>query len=99
VVQFLGSTTDRLEADYGLTRDSILFGIITKISGRTFVNGPGEDDTFSFRYRADSDELNVRPIKGLAADSLKRMVGRYTKASDEHAETPARKVSPKVFKK
>jgi hypothetical protein len=90
---------DRLEADYGLTRDSILFGIITKISGRTFVNGPGEDDTFSFRFRADADELNVRGIKGVASDSLARIVGRYTKGTNERAETPIPRPSAKSFKK
>ncbi len=89
--------TNRLEADYGLTRDSMLFGIITKISGQTFLNGPGEDDTFSFRFRADSDELNVRGIKGLASANLARIVGRYTKVTDERAETP-RKASIKAIK-
>jgi hypothetical protein len=32
--------TDRMEADYGVTRDSMLYGIITKISGQSFKNGP-----------------------------------------------------------
>jgi hypothetical protein len=88
-----------VEADYGVTRDSMLFGIITKISGRSFVNGPGEDDTFSFRFRTDPDELNVHTIRGLATGSFKRMAGRHTKASDDHAEPPCGKAGVKVFKK
>ena len=91
--------TNRLEADYGLTKDGMLFGIITKISGQTFVNGPGEDDPFSFRFRADSDDLNVRAIKGVASSNLARMAGRYTKVTDEGPETSPRKANIKAFKK
>lgn len=70
---------ERMEADYSVTRDSILFGIIIKISGESFRNGPVEDDTFSFRYRADEGELYIRGIKGVGSDSLSRIAGRYTK--------------------
>lgn len=91
--------TNRLKADYGVTRDSMLFGIITKISGQTFVNGPGEDDPFAFHFRADSDELNVRGIKGVASANLARISGRHTKGTDERAETPTRKAGAKEFKK
>lgn len=73
---------DRLEADYGVTKDSILFGIITKIVVRSTSPGgfPNEDDTFSFRFRADEGEMNVRALKGLGIDRLAAIAGRYKKS-------------------
>ena len=62
--------TDLMEADYSTTKDSILYGIVTKIGGQGLAKGPAEDDTFSFRYRADADELNVRGLKGVRTEAL-----------------------------
>ena len=73
---------DRLEADYSVTKDSILFGIITKIAVRAKLNEviPNEDDTFSFRFRADEGEMNVRALKGLGFVHLAAIAGRYKKS-------------------
>jgi hypothetical protein len=77
-----------VEADCSLTRDSLLFGVITKIAGQSFQKGPGEDDTFLFRFRADADELNVRSLKGIESDKLGRMVGRYSKVAEGDVAPP-----------
>lgn len=62
---------NRVEADYSVTKDSILFAIITKIAVIQPTNGPpNEDDTFSFRFRADEGELNIRALKGLGVEQL-----------------------------
>lgn len=73
---------DRLEADYSVTKDSILFGIITKIAVRAKANEaiPNEDDTFSFRFRADEGEMNVRALKGVGFVNLAAIAGRYKKS-------------------
>jgi hypothetical protein len=77
---------DLMEADFSTTKDSILFGIVTKASGRGLAKGPAEDDTFSFRYRADADELNVRGLKGFGTEGLSRMAGRYKLSPDSHGQ-------------
>ena len=44
---------------------------------------PSEDDTFSFRYRLDDDELNVKGIRGKGMEVLfPKAQGRYNKEAD-----------------
>jgi opacity protein-like surface antigen len=73
-----------LEGDYSVTKDSVVYGIVTKVtlvhSGTDTPKGfPEEEDTFSFRFRVDDDELNVKGLKGKGFEDLKRAAGRYKK--------------------
>jgi hypothetical protein len=73
----------RFDADYSLTKDSALYAIITKVTYGSSVDEkikeklPGEDDTFSFRFRIDDGEMRVRDVKGKGFDALKSAAGRY----------------------
>jgi hypothetical protein len=73
-----------LEGDYSVTKDSIVYGIVTKVtlvhSGTDTPTGfPEEEDTFCFRFRVDEDELNVKALKGKGFEELKGATGRYKK--------------------
>jgi hypothetical protein len=72
-----------LTADYSVTKDSMCYGIVTKTEYHLLLDPklkeklPEVDDTFSFRFRVDDDEMNVRDLKGKGFDQLKNAVGRY----------------------
>jgi hypothetical protein len=72
-----------LEGDYSVTKDSIVYGIVTKVTlthsgGTPKPTGfPEEDDTFSFRFRVDDNEMNIRGLKGKGFEELKTGEGRY----------------------
>jgi hypothetical protein len=85
-----------LEADFSVTKDSICYGIVTKtdyrqVDAKTKEKLPEVDDTFSFRFRADDDELNVRDLKGKGFDQLKMIAGRYKKRLESPRDKDKRK--------
>ena len=49
---------------------------------------PEVDDTFSFRFRVDDDELSVRNVKGKGFEQLKNAAGRYKKKPEPEAKSP-----------
>ncbi len=78
-----------IEADYATTKDSRIYGIVTKIvsNAGTAQSLPEEDDTFSFRFRIDEDELSVKDVKGKGFEQLKSAAGRYKKVDEKPATT------------
>jgi hypothetical protein len=81
------------DADYSITKDSMLYGIITKT---TYPRGidkeklPAEDDTFSFRMRIDDNEMNVRNVRGKGFDQFRDIEGRYVKRQDVQPQSADR---------
>jgi hypothetical protein len=74
-----GSTV-RIEAEHGVTRDGVLYGIIMRVDyGAADVRQlPDEDDTFSFRFRVDDRVLIIKDLRGKGFDDLKKVAqGRY----------------------
>jgi hypothetical protein len=72
----------QIEARYGVTAEGVVYGVITRIdfSPTATKQLPEEDDTFSFRFRADAKRLLVREFRGHGFDELKKVVqGRYTR--------------------
>lgn len=81
----VSSPVTLIEADYSITKDGILYGIVTRIDKpESMKDGPEEEDTFSMRFRVDDDVLNVKEIKGKGFESpgLKRFLGRFKKSSE-----------------
>jgi hypothetical protein len=75
-------TTDRtmeIDADYGVSRDSVLFARISKV--RKEGDGPSEGDLFSFRFKIDNNTLTVSDLKTPhESDEAKELVqGEYHK--------------------
>jgi hypothetical protein len=69
--------TMTLEADYSVTKDHVLFGVITGVEmpaePNQQQNGDGEaellDQPFSVRYRVDDDTLTIKDVKVMGSDS------------------------------
>jgi uncharacterized lipoprotein YbaY len=59
-------TTIEVQADYGLTKDGTLFGIVTKATKTGTDQGPSEGDLFSFRVKVEKDTLTISDLKGTA---------------------------------
>jgi hypothetical protein len=57
-----------IQADYSITKEGVLYAVITKVETNLAENKPVKDDTFSFRYLVDGDELQVKGIKGKPFD-------------------------------
>jgi hypothetical protein len=79
-----GATVE-IQADYGLTKDGTLFGIITKPTKTGTDQGPSEGDLFSFRIKVEKDTLTISDLKGTAGgEGAKNAVeGEYKPAKDK----------------
>ncbi len=76
-----GDGDRKIEADidYGLTKDGILFGRISKVTPGG--NGPEEGDLFSFRFKIEKDKLVLSDLTGthINDDAKKIVEGDYEK--------------------
>ena len=80
-----------IHADYSVTKDGVLYAVITKVETNVAENKPVKDDTFSFRFMVDGDDLNVKDIKGKPFDAI----GIKTAAQERHQKQPEAKELPK----
>jgi hypothetical protein len=67
-----GST---VKADYSITKDSVLYAVITQVSPP--IKELEEGDTFSFRFRVDEGTLNLRELRGKYQGEKKQPEGLY----------------------
>jgi len=83
LIRVTSGTSVRFDADYSMTKDSVLYAIITKVVYGSSMDEklqeklPAEDDTFCFRFRIDDNEMRVKDVKGKGFDALKSAAGRY----------------------
>jgi hypothetical protein len=79
VVLNAGGNTKEVEADYGVSKDGVLFGRISH--ARPEGDGPSEGDLFSFRIRVDKDVLTVSELKTPhdSAEAKELVQGEYRK--------------------
>ncbi len=72
-------------ADYGLSKDGVLFARIAKITKENVDNGPEEGDLFSFRYKVEKDKLVISDLNSSkTSEEAKRLVeGDYTKGKEK----------------
>jgi hypothetical protein len=68
-------------ADYGLSKDGVLFARISKIKKENIDGGPDEGDLFSFRYKVEKDKLVISDLNSpKTSDEAKKLVeGDYAK--------------------
>ena len=87
------------EADYSVTRDSVLFGVITGLDlpGRQEEAIESQlllDHAFSLRYRVDGDVLTIKDVKfgdyskQDAGQEAKYLAGRYRRLKDGEKGEP-----------
>ena len=56
-----GDNPMEVDADYGVSKDGVLFGRISKVKKEG--EGPSEGDLFSFRFRIDGNTLTLTDLK------------------------------------
>jgi hypothetical protein len=71
-----GGTLD-IHADYGVTRDGVLFGILTRVEANG-AEGPAAGDLFSFRFALEKGVLTIKDLKSpVGADARQLVEGSY----------------------
>ena len=86
IVTIKGEGDRKIEttADYGLSKDGVLFGRISKIKKEGVEGGPEEGDLFSLRYKVEKDKLVISDLMGAKiSDEAKKLIeGDYEKQKD-----------------
>jgi hypothetical protein len=75
----IGEGSIHYDASYGVTKDGVLFGVMTKAEKKGPTGGPDKGDLFSFQFTLGMGELKISDLKGTAVDDeAKRLVeGTY----------------------
>jgi hypothetical protein len=68
-------------ADYGLSKDGVLFGRVSKATKKGVDGGPEEGDLFSFRFKAEKDKFTISDLNSPKTnDEARKLVeGEYEK--------------------
>jgi hypothetical protein len=68
-------------ADYGLSKDGVLFARVSKITRENLDGGPDEGELFSFRYKLEKDKLVISDLMApKTTDEARKLVeGDYEK--------------------
>jgi hypothetical protein len=76
-----GSNSIEAAADYGITKDGVVFGIITSVKKTGTDAGPSEGDLFSFKVSVDKGKLTLSDLNGTkVSDGARQLVeGEYSK--------------------
>jgi hypothetical protein len=79
-----GDRKIEVAADYGISKDGVLFARISKIKKEGVDGGPEEGDLFSFRYKVEKDKLVLSDLMSpKTSDEAKKLVeGDYEKQKD-----------------
>jgi hypothetical protein len=80
-----GDRKIEVEADYGLSKDGVLFARVSKITRTGIEGGPDEGELFSFRFKLDKDKLTISDLSApKTSDEAKKLVeGDYEKEKDK----------------
>jgi len=76
-----GNTSVEAEAEYAITKDGVLFGIITKVKKTGTDGGPTEGELFSFKPAVEKGKLTISDLNGTKInDGARKLVeGEYSK--------------------
>jgi len=81
VVVASGGATVNMEADYGVTADGTLFGIVTKVAREGTNEGPSEKDLFRFGFSLEKDKLTIKDLNP-GSDEVKQILeGDYKRVT------------------
>jgi hypothetical protein len=88
VVDANGNTLE-VEADYGMSKDGVVFGRIFKVTKKGIDEGPSEGELFSFKIAIDKETLTISDFKTQNEnESAKQLVqGEYHKEKAGAAKT------------
>lgn len=73
-----------VDADYGVTKDGVLFGRVNKCK-KEGAEGPEEGDLFSFRFKVEKDKMTISDLTAhKISDEAKKLVeGDYAKEKEK----------------
>jgi hypothetical protein len=76
-----GETKMTIEADYGVTKEGVLYGVMTKVEKKGTDAGPSKGDLFSFQFDVSGSELTISDLKGTHVNDESRKIveGVYKK--------------------
>ena len=79
-----GDNSMDVSADYGLTKDGVVFGRVNKVTKKGMEGGPSEGDLFSFRVAVEKEAFTLSELKAQdAGDDVKQLFeGEYKKEKD-----------------
>jgi hypothetical protein len=79
-----GDNIIEIDADYGVSKDGVLFGRVSKVK-KEGDNGPSEGDLFSFRFKITGSTMTLSELKGsheTGAEAKELVEGEYHKQKD-----------------
>jgi hypothetical protein len=82
----LSGNTIEIEADYGVSKDGVVFGRVNKVTKKGTEGGPSEGDLFSFKVVVEKDTLTTSELKSSAGDvgdAKELFEGEYKKEKKE----------------
>jgi hypothetical protein len=84
VVVVNGENAIDVQSDYGVTKDGVLFGRISKVTKKGITEGPSDGDLFSLQFKIDKDTLTLSEYKSThdSPDVKQLLQGDYEKVKD-----------------
>ena len=81
-----GGNTLEVEADYGMSKDGVLFGRLNKVKKEG--DGPSEGDLFSFKVKVEKNTLMLSDLKSEhgGAEAKELLQGEYEKVAKAKKE-------------
>ncbi|HKI35263.1 MAG TPA: hypothetical protein VKA46_25625 [Gemmataceae bacterium] len=80
-----GDRKIEVTADYGTSKDGVLFARVSKITKNNIEGGPEVGDLFSFHFKVEKDKLVISELNSpKTSDEAKKLVeGDYEKEKDK----------------
>ncbi len=70
-----GDRKIEVAADYGTSKDGVLFGRVSKVTRENADGGPEEGDLFSFRFKVEKDKMTVSDLTSPKTnDDVKKLI-------------------------
>ena len=70
------------DADFGVTKDGVLYGLVTNVDKNGIDVGPAVGDLFRLRIKTDKDLLTVSEVKDGGARVKEVFEGAYQRRKD-----------------
>lgn len=69
-----GGITLTIDADYGVAKDGVIFGRISRVDRQGTDVGPTVGELFSFKYAVKKDVMTISDLKGASAGEARTLI-------------------------
>jgi hypothetical protein len=69
-----GGITLTIEADYGVSKDGVVFGRISRVDRQGTDVGPSVGELFSFKYALKKDVMTISELAGASAGEARALI-------------------------